>query len=84
LDVLKEHNVKATFFLLGQNMEYNPEMTKRIVDEGHAVGNHSYSHPDFRYLKVEDALQKQVIKTQQVFEDILDSDRPIFVPLTEL
>lgn len=77
LDVLKEYNVKATFFLLGQNMEHNPEMTRRIVDEGHAVGNHSYSHPDFRYLKVEDAHQKQVIKTQQVFEDILGF-RPAF------
>jgi peptidoglycan-N-acetylglucosamine deacetylase len=77
LDVLKEYNVKATFFLLGQNMEHNPEMTKRIVDEGHAVGNHSYSHPDFRYLDVEDAHQKQVLKTQQVFEDILGF-RPAF------
>ena len=77
LDVLKEYNVKATFFLLGQNMEYNPEMTRRIVDEGHTAGNHSYSHPDFRYLNVEDAIQKQVLKTQQVFEDILGF-RPVF------
>jgi peptidoglycan-N-acetylglucosamine deacetylase len=80
LDVLKEYNVKATFFLLGQNMEYYPEMARRIVDEGHAVGNHSYSHPDFRYLTVEDALQKQVIKTQQVFEDILGFRPAYFRP----
>jgi peptidoglycan-N-acetylglucosamine deacetylase len=80
LDVLKEHNVKATFFLLGQNMEYYPEMARRIVDEGHAVGNHSYSHPDFRYLTVEDALQKQVIKTQQVFEDIIGFRPAYFRP----
>ncbi|MDW7739144.1 MAG: polysaccharide deacetylase family protein [Bacillota bacterium] len=80
LDVLKECNVKATFFLLGQNMELNPEMTKRIVDEGHAVGNHSYSHPDFRYLKVEEAHQKQVIKTQQIFEEILGFRPAYFRP----
>lgn len=45
LDVLKQFNVKATFFCLGQNVEKYPKIYQRILDEGHAVGNHSYSHP---------------------------------------
>lgn len=45
LDVLKQFNVKATFFCLGQNVEKHPKLYQRILDEGHAVGNHSYAHP---------------------------------------
>jgi peptidoglycan/xylan/chitin deacetylase (PgdA/CDA1 family) len=44
LDVLAEHGVKATFFLVGTQVEQFPHVAKRIVDEGHEIGNHSYSH----------------------------------------
>ncbi len=44
LDVLKENNVKATFFVLGQNAEIAPDIVKREYEEGHYVANHSYSH----------------------------------------
>ncbi|MFA6676406.1 MAG: polysaccharide deacetylase family protein [Bacteroidales bacterium] len=44
LDQLAKYNAKATFFCLGRNVERNPELYKRILDEGHSVGNHSYSH----------------------------------------
>jgi peptidoglycan/xylan/chitin deacetylase (PgdA/CDA1 family) len=44
LDLLKEHNAKATFFCLGKKVEMHPDIFQRIIDEGHAVGNHSYSH----------------------------------------
>lgn len=44
LDILKKHQIKATFFCLGQNVEKHPEIFQRIIDEGHAIGNHSYSH----------------------------------------
>ena len=44
LDVLKEKNVKATFFLLQDYAEKNPELVKRMIDEGHIVGNHSVHH----------------------------------------
>lgn len=44
LDILKEKNVKATFFLIGKNAEKYPEIAKRIVKEGHSIGNHTYSH----------------------------------------
>jgi peptidoglycan/xylan/chitin deacetylase (PgdA/CDA1 family) len=50
LDILAERNIKITFFLTGDWIERNPELTKRIVADGHEVGNHSTSHPDFRGL----------------------------------
>lgn len=44
LDVLKEHKVKATFFVTGRHVKKYPEIARRIVKEGHDIGNHSYSH----------------------------------------
>ncbi len=44
LDILKEHNIKATFFLVGENVEKHPEMAKRIAEEGHTIGIHCYNH----------------------------------------
>jgi peptidoglycan/xylan/chitin deacetylase (PgdA/CDA1 family) len=46
LDLLKQYNAKATFFCLGKNTEANPELFSRIALEGHAIGNHTYDHPD--------------------------------------
>jgi len=45
LDVLRGRNVKATFFLCGKNVERYPEIARRVKAEGHAIGNHTYSHP---------------------------------------
>lgn len=44
LNILKENNIKATFFVLGNQVEIMPETTKRIYDEGHYIANHGYSH----------------------------------------
>ena len=45
LDILKEKNVKATFFVTGDYVKSQPELVRRMIDEGHAGGNHSWSHP---------------------------------------
>ena len=45
LDVLAKHDVKATFFMIGNRVERHPETVRRVIAEGHQVGNHSYSHP---------------------------------------
>jgi peptidoglycan/xylan/chitin deacetylase (PgdA/CDA1 family) len=50
LDILAERNIKITFFLTGDWIERNPDLTRRIIADGHEVGNHSTSHPDFRGL----------------------------------
>lgn len=49
LDILKENNIKATFFVIGSMVKQNPEMLKREKAEGHTIGNHTYSH-DYGYL----------------------------------
>lgn len=53
LDMLRDYGIPATFFLLGGNAERNPAMVRRIVAEGHEVGNHSWSHPNLRTLPPE-------------------------------
>src|SRR5699024_2159985 len=44
LDVLKKYNIKATFFVLGSNVDLKPEITKRAYEEGHYIANHGYTH----------------------------------------
>lgn len=44
LDVLKKENIKATFFCIGENIKKNPKIFKRIINEGHATGNHTFNH----------------------------------------
>lgn len=44
LDQLKEYNAKATFFCVGENIKKHPEIAKRIILEGHSIGNHTYNH----------------------------------------
>ncbi|MGC2237062.1 MAG: glycosyltransferase [Pyrinomonadaceae bacterium] len=46
LDILKQENVKAAFFVVGENGQANPDLIKRIVAEGHEIGNHSFTHPN--------------------------------------
>lgn len=53
LDLLAAHGAKASFFLIGQQVERHPELVRRIVEEGHTVGNHSYSHPRFETLSLD-------------------------------
>jgi peptidoglycan-N-acetylglucosamine deacetylase len=63
LDTLKQRKIHATFFFVGQCVQENPEIVKRIVAEGHEVGNHSWSHPDLA--KMNDAsVHDQIQKTQ--------------------
>lgn len=45
LELLKQHNIKATFFCIGHKIDEHPEIFKQIIREGHTIGNHSYSHP---------------------------------------
>lgn len=44
LDTLKEYGAKATFFMVGENVQRHPELLQRIIDEGHQIGNHTYNH----------------------------------------
>lgn len=57
LDELKKHNVKATFFCIGDNVRKHPEIFKRIVAEGHSIGNHTFHHLNGWKTKTEEYLQ---------------------------
>lgn len=69
LAVLRETQTPATFFLIGKNAEKYPELVKRIVGEGHQIGNHTYSHVDL--LKLDRAqIAAEIDKTQDVLRAI--------------
>lgn len=68
LALLAEKNVKATFFLLGPNVEKNPDIVKEIVESGHEVGNHSWNHPVLNKLTPE-KIREQLEKTSQAITD---------------
>ena len=57
LDTLKEKGVKAMFFITGDFAKSEPELVQRMIDEGHVVGNHSWKHPNYSGLSVEEAEQ---------------------------
>jgi peptidoglycan-N-acetylglucosamine deacetylase len=67
LDILKKKGVKATFFVVGWRVEAYPDIVKRIVAEGHILGNHSYSHANLPKLK-DDAFHEQILKTDRLIE----------------
>ncbi|MGM0409739.1 MAG: polysaccharide deacetylase family protein [Bacillota bacterium] len=65
LDILAKNNVRATFFLLGENVERHPKIAKRIKNEGHQIGNHSWSHPNFREMESNIVIDKEIIPTSE-------------------
>jgi peptidoglycan/xylan/chitin deacetylase (PgdA/CDA1 family) len=64
LDILKEYNAKATFFVVGPQVAKNPDVARRIIKEGHTIGNHSWTHSDLTKLS-EQKLEAEIEKTQQ-------------------
>ena len=77
LDVLKEYNVKATFFVYGAYVEMYPEVAQRIINEGHQLGNHSYSHPNFEEIEDED-IKNQFYWTQEIIKEVTGADVELY------
>ncbi len=69
LDGLKKRNVRATFFVIGKNVRANPKLTKRIYEEGHMIGNHTYSHIDMSKVS-EGKAEKELKKTSRTVHAI--------------
>ena len=69
LDVLAKHNVKATFFLIGNRIEKHPEIAHRVIAEGHQVGNHSYSHPLLGFLPP-NYVQQEIERTDMLLRQL--------------
>lgn len=70
LDTLKAHDVKATFFLVGNYLETKPELVKRMRDEGHLVGNHTYTHPDMSKISTKENFTKELEKNEELYKSI--------------
>lgn len=70
LDALKKHNAPATFFVVGHFLETEPELVKRMVEEGHAVGNHTYHHPDMASISDMESFGNEVNDVAQLFREI--------------
>jgi peptidoglycan/xylan/chitin deacetylase (PgdA/CDA1 family) len=64
LDILAEHQARATFFLVGERARQYPEIIQRIVAEGHTVGNHTFTHPRPSRLSVKE-LRKEIERTEE-------------------
>lgn len=67
LDVLKKYKVRATFFVVGSRAEKHPDLVKRMVKEGHVIGNHSYNHPEFSKLSMT-AFRRQILRTGDIIQ----------------
>ncbi|MBO8159603.1 polysaccharide deacetylase family protein [Thermosyntropha sp.] len=76
LDILKKHDAKATFFVLGQRAKKYPNLIKRMAEDGHEVGNHSFSHPDFNH-KDRKSIREEIVKTNQIILR-LTGKKPLF------
>lgn len=71
LDILNERGIKATFFVLGSNVEKNPEMVKRMYDEGHFIANHGFSHVYETIYQSPQAVLDEYNKCNQVVRDAI-------------
>ena len=69
LDALKKHNAPATFFVVGHFLESAPEIAKRMVADGHAVGNHTYHHPDMSAISDLSSFQKEMDDVAALFKE---------------
>jgi peptidoglycan/xylan/chitin deacetylase (PgdA/CDA1 family) len=79
LDILKGQGIKATFFIVGERAMQHPEMVQRIVREGHAVGNHTWDHPNLIKLTSQ-AVQEEVLRTEQLLQQIVGYRTDLFRP----
>lgn len=78
LDILKEQNVKATFFLIGENVEKYPEVAKRIVAEGHTIGIHCYNHDYDKLYQRVDSYVADFEKAQKVVYEVTGVETKLF------
>ncbi len=76
LDALKKHHVQAAFFVVGHYLESAPDLVKRMVAEGHTVGNHTYHHPDMSAIADEAAFKRELTATEEAYEAIIGAPMP--------
>ena len=78
LDALKKHNAPATFFVVGHYVESAPDMVKRMIEEGHTVGNHTYHHPDMSAISSLSAFQKEMDDVANAFKELTGQEMSMY------
>ena len=78
LDVLKANEVNASFFLVGNYIEKNPDLVKRMVREGHIVGNHTMHHYDMSKLSDKTAFSKELTDLETLYRETVGAEMPKF------
>ena len=76
LDVLKKHEVPAAFFLVGNYIEKNADLVRRMVEEGHIVGNHTMHHYDMSKLSDKEAFSKELTDLENLFRETTGKELP--------
>jgi peptidoglycan/xylan/chitin deacetylase (PgdA/CDA1 family) len=80
LEILRQHQIQATFFLIGKNIERNPVIARRIADEGHFIGNHSYGHENLLAFQSTGQITENLEKTNQLIIEITGHHPRYFRP----
>ena len=78
LDTLKKHDVPAAFFLVGNYIEKNADLVRRMVEEGHTVGNHTMHHHDMSKLSDKETFSKELTDLESCFKDVTGKELPKF------
>lgn len=79
LDILKKNDVKATFFVVGEKVEYNSDLLKREFEEGHEIGNHTFTHINVAKRSY-DEIYNEVNKTQAAIKKVIGIEPKLFRP----
>ena len=78
LDALKKHNAPATFFVVGHFLESAPDIAKRMVAEGHTVGNHTYHHPDMSKISDQASFQEEMDTVRDKFKEVTGAELSMY------
>lgn len=79
LDILKKNDIKATFFVVGENVGWNPEILKREYEEGHAIGNHTFTHINVAKRSYGE-IAKEISETQEAVKKVIGVEPTLFRP----
>jgi len=78
LDTLQKHDVKAAFFLVGNYIEKNADLVRRMAEEGHIVGNHTMHHPDMRKIRTKEEFARELAGLEELYRETTGEELPKF------
>jgi peptidoglycan/xylan/chitin deacetylase (PgdA/CDA1 family) len=79
LEILANHNVRATFFLIGRYVQHQPQIARAIVQAGHVVGNHTFTHP-LLIFKSESEIRQELTQCRNALQDAIGRPSNLFRP----